>query len=158
VESVAVANLARLAENHQNVTQTLQVLDEIETIQSDRSIIEEAERDYVSTRNPADLTGIGAASNPGGIAAHFSQLRQSTAGDATQQQRLDELEPLFNEELLKAHQIVGLAQQGDLAAAQRILADSAEMQGSQRELELISQMRADEAGDLAAFTADEADE
>ena len=103
VGGLAVSSLSAFMQSAQNVAYTLQVIRETETTLTLLLDSETGQRGYVITGDDVFLEPYNAAVAPEGIAFRIQQLRQLTADNPNQQQRLDVLEIAFGSHAVHQH-------------------------------------------------------
>ena len=116
--TISYRNVAALNRDAERVVHTYEVLETKERVERTLANIEAAARAYVLALDPGFRTDVGTERTV--IAGEQRTLRRLTADNASQQERLDQLDTLLQQRLLLIDEMMGLRERGVVAADQSI--------------------------------------
>jgi PAS domain S-box-containing protein len=142
------------------VTHTHQVVDELQEILTDALNVESGARGFAISGNEKFLASY--SEGLAGVQRAFANLKQLTADNASQQQRLTALEPLLHGKITSVNEIISRKRQGDATGALTLIAGGTgrqtmdEIRGvinaMQKEEEFLLRLRTDKSQRQLRFT------
>jgi len=139
VSLISYASVVRLNEHTAWVKHTEEVLGSLELLLAAVTDSETAERGFVITGDEEYLEPYRRASH--GVDQRIQRLRELTADNQSQQQRLDEVAPLVSERLANLRTVIDLRRQRGFAAAQQEILGGKGKRFHDRIRGLLDQMR-----------------
>ena len=136
---VSYLSVVRLNENAAWVAHTHEVLSRLESLIAATTDAETAERGYVITGDESFLEPYRRSAAL--VDEHARRLRQLTADNRAQQQRLDSVEPLVADRLANLRTVIELRKNQDFAAAQNEILSGRGKQFHDRIRRLIDEMK-----------------
>ena len=149
---VAYRSIGSLTSTNELVAHTNEVLDHLFQVRSLLKDGEIGQRGYIITGDEAFLAPY--REGTGAVAAAFKDLRQVTAGNASYQPRLDQMQPLITAKLAELAQTIELRRKGNVEEVLKIVREGEGKRLMDELRALVGQLEQEERAQLKVRTDD----